>query len=88
MNERDQMQEESKYWFPAKRFGWGWGLPNSWQGWAVLVVFIGLVIGGIFLFNAGANPLPFIAYAAGLCVLLVVVCWLKGEPPRWRWGRD
>lgn len=20
-------------WFPAKKFGWGWGLPKVWQGW-------------------------------------------------------
>lgn len=27
-----------KYWFPAKRFGWGWGLPSAWQGWVVLLL--------------------------------------------------
>jgi len=21
------MQNERKYWFPAKRYGWGWGIP-------------------------------------------------------------
>jgi hypothetical protein len=34
------MEEEQKYWFPAKRYGWGWGLPITWQGWLTLVVFI------------------------------------------------
>jgi len=33
---------------------------------------------------------PFIF--AGLVILatlaLTAVCWLKGEPPRWRWGKD
>jgi hypothetical protein len=28
----------------------------------------------------------FIAYAAILCLGLVAVCWVKGEPPTWRWG--
>ena len=23
-----------------------------------------------------------------LTVLLVFICWLKGERPEWRWGRD
>jgi hypothetical protein len=27
-----------------------------------------------------------LAYVAVLCASLVGVCWLKGEPPRWRWG--
>jgi len=30
----------------------------------------------------------FLGYAALLTVALVAVCWLKGEPPRWRWGGD
>ena len=30
------MQRNDKYWFPAKRYGWGWGPPNNWQGWVVL----------------------------------------------------
>jgi hypothetical protein len=30
----------------------------------------------------------YLAYVAALCGLLVGVCWLKGEPPRWRWGND
>jgi len=29
------------------------------------------------------------AYLGGigvLSILLIEICWLKGEPPRWRWG--
>jgi hypothetical protein len=33
------MQTERKYWFPAKRYGWGWGIPCSWRGWLVLAAF-------------------------------------------------
>jgi len=25
-----------KIWFPAKRYGWGWGFPICWQVWVVL----------------------------------------------------
>ena len=28
----------------------------------------------------------FIAYVFVLTLLLIAVCWVKGEPPRWRWG--
>lgn len=35
---------DRKIWFPAKRYGWGWGLPVAWQGWVVLLLFaIGIV---------------------------------------------
>ena len=84
----NSMQTERKYWFPAKRFGWGWGIPRSWPGWLVLAVFVGLLSVGSFLFPPGTELGPYIAYVAVLCGLLIGVCWLKGEPPRWRWGND
>jgi len=72
-------------WFPAKRYGWGWGVPTVWQGWAVLVAFFVLlaIAAAIFL---PAQPGVFVACASLLSLLLVAVCWAKGEPPRWRWG--
>ena len=82
------MREPPRYWFPAKRFGWGWGPPVTWQGWAVLGLFFGLVLGGAFLILPTRGELVFVAYTVLLCVLLMLVCWWKGERPRWRWGRD
>jgi hypothetical protein len=80
------MPTEPKYWFPAKHYGWGWGIPGSWQGWLVLAAFVGLLVAGSFLFPPAKAIGPYLAYVAVLCALLVWVCWLKGEPPRWRWG--
>ena len=80
--------EQPKYWFPAKRYGWGWGVPASWQGWLVLLAFLALTIAGIFLVPPGAHPVWFAGYIALLTTALMIVCLLKGEPPRWRWGGD
>jgi hypothetical protein len=82
------MSAGPKYWFPAKRYGWGWGIPNSWQGWVVLAVFTGLLVLGSFVFPPRAHMSAYLGYVAVLCVLLIGVCWFKGEPPRWRWGGD
>jgi hypothetical protein len=30
-------EDHPRYWFPAKTYGWGWGLPSTWEGWLVLV---------------------------------------------------
>ncbi|HEU6456170.1 MAG TPA: hypothetical protein VN201_11940 [Roseateles sp.] len=77
--------KDAEYWFPAKRYGWGWGAPRTWQGWAVLASFAVLVaLGVVFLRPLGTTL--FIAYIVALGVVLTAVCWLKGEPPRWRWG--
>jgi len=75
-----------KYWFPAKRYGWGWALPNTWQGWAVFVPWVViLVVVGVF-FATGKLEL-FIGFTFAWAAVLLVVCLAKGEPPRWRWGK-
>jgi hypothetical protein len=82
------MQSQRRYWFPAKRYGWGWGIPGTWQGWLVLGAFAVLVIVGSSLFPPAREPGRYVVYVAVLCALLIGVCWLKGEPPRWRWGNN
>ncbi|HEX4195097.1 MAG TPA: hypothetical protein VHY80_18450 [Stellaceae bacterium] len=80
------MAQTPNYWFPAKRYGWGWGLPATWQGWVVLAIFLALVIAGVFIFPPQQSPVAFILYIVLLSALLTAVCWYQGEPPRWRWG--
>jgi hypothetical protein len=76
------------YWFPAKRYGWGWGLPVRWQGWATLLAYIALLSVAAVKFRPAVHPPVFALLVAVLTLALVAVCWLKGEPPRWRWGKD
>ena len=82
------MPAERTYWFPAKRYGWGWGLPTSWQGWLVIAGYVALLALGFALFPPASRTAAFCACVVALTVLLVAICWLKGEPPRWRWGDD
>jgi hypothetical protein len=80
--------QDKEYWFPAKRYGWGWGFPCRWQGWLVFAGFFAVVGGWVFLVST--NPGRFIPLTPVVllcaCGVLMVVCWWKGEPPRWRWG--
>ena len=80
------MSKPEQFWFPAKRYGWGWGLPITWQGWLVFIVFLALLIVGFFLFPPGRETFAFLVYTGVLIVVLLVICYAKGEPPRWRWG--
>lgn len=84
----DAMNSGSRYWFRAKRYGWGWGLPATWQGWLVLVGFFGLIAAGVVLFPPRTALGRYIIYVSVLSIALVAICWIKGEPPRWRWGGD
>jgi hypothetical protein len=81
-------EERMDYWFPAKRYGWGWGLPVAWQGWVVLGIFVVLLAAGALMLLPSHGPIAFVAYVIFLCVCLTAVCWTKGEAPRWRWGGD
>jgi len=80
------MSEPKQFWFPAKRYGWGWGLPITWQGWAVLVVLVLLLVAGVFWFPPAREKVSFMVYTVLLCAVFAVICYAKGEPPRWRWG--
>jgi hypothetical protein len=40
-------QYDRKVWFPAKTYGYGWGLPCCRQGWLVVLGYVTLAVGGI-----------------------------------------
>lgn len=76
----------SPFWFRAKRYGWGWGLPLRWQGWVVLALYAILFVLGFFIAPPDDRPVAFFIYVNIISLGLVGICWLKGEPTRWRWG--
>ena len=82
------MNSKRTYWFPTKRYGWGWGSPNSWHGWAVFAAYLSLLGVLYYLVPPQENVAFFSIGVAVLTALLVTICWLKGEPPRWRWGGE
>ena len=75
------------YWFPAKRYGWGWGFPSVWQGWVTLLLYLGAISLSGYVFPPADMITSFILSTLVISVLLLAVCWIKGEPPKWRWGK-
>jgi hypothetical protein len=69
------------YWFRRKRFGWGWGLPSSRQGWAFFIPWLAVLVFVSFHFMPG-RPFAFTMAVGALTAILVAVCAVKGEPPR------
>ncbi|MGZ8288098.1 MAG: hypothetical protein ACXW2U_18590 [Telluria sp.] len=76
------MEKEKNYWFPAKRpdLGWGWGPPITWQGWVVFITFVILLTVGSTLL-AWHNVIAGLAFIAIAPIVLILICWWKGEPP-------
>lgn len=82
------MSDRQDFWFPAKRYGWGWGFPVRWQGWLVMAAYFAAVLAGIYYFNPDRRPIAVAVCIVSATVVFIVVVAIKGEHPlRWRWGK-
>jgi hydrogenase/urease accessory protein HupE len=75
------MNREPRYWFAAKRYGWGWGLPLTWEGWVVYLGWIALFLGGLAVLGLRHQTLPHFLFVIVMIVVLFGLCYWKGEPP-------
>ncbi|HWA10028.1 MAG TPA: hypothetical protein VG838_11305 [Opitutaceae bacterium] len=75
-------------WFPLKTYGYGWGPPRRWQGWAVLAGYVAALAGGAFFLMTPGETAWYAGYIGAVSVMLIAICYWKGEAPRWRWGED
>jgi hypothetical protein len=74
-------------WFAPKRYGMGTGRPISWQGWALTIGFVILVIG--IAVRVKDRPLQMIAALVPIvAVYLVVSARTTRGGWRWRWGGE
>ena len=81
------------YWFKRKLYGWGW-VPVRWQGWVVVTVSVVLIVlDGVSLSATAEKGDPtqkqllwFFAQLIFVIVVLLIICYWKGEKPRWQWG--
>jgi hypothetical protein len=81
-----------KIWFKTKTYGWGW-TPVTWQGWLCVALYISFVV---WMFkdidqeshSASDTLINFFLPFVIATVILTAVCYKKGEPPRWRWGKN
>ncbi len=82
------MNDKPAFWFPVKRYGWGWGLPVRWQGWVVFVAYLVLLYAAIYYFTPRRDSIGLSVSILVLTAALVVIVAIKGERPlAWRWGR-
>jgi hypothetical protein len=75
------VRPDHKYWFRAKRNGWGWGPPVTWQGWVVSLVWFGTVIGGASRLLP-VHPISFAVFILIMGGILVLIGFVTGEPLR------
>jgi hypothetical protein len=78
--------QPKRYWFHAKKYGWGWGLPATREGWIVFVLWYLVVTAGAIALAVTAHWILFAVFMVAMSAGLIAICYAKGEPPRWRWG--
>jgi hypothetical protein len=74
-------------WFAPKRYGYGAGLPISWQGWVVVAVFLGICFAVGIAFKDRA--LVTVAIMAPVIATFLVIAGRTTKGGwRWRWGEE
>jgi hypothetical protein len=74
-------------WFAPKRYGYGTGMPVSWQGWTLTIGFIVVAVGLGLVFKH--RPLQLIAALAPFVIAFTIICARTTRGGwRWRWGKD
>ena len=79
-------EQEQKYWFRAKRYGWGLGYRLPGRA-GVFVAWFALFLPAIRYFIP-RRPAAFLVFTVVMSLLLIAICYKTGEPPRWRWGDE
>ena len=81
------MSDDGPQWFAPKRYGFGSGLPISWQGWAITLGFIAIALLTTLFFSR--RPLAMFAILIpATALLLVVTARTTRGGWRWRWGEE
>lgn len=78
---------DDDYWFAPKRYGYG-ATPNTWQGWAMLAVFVLLITAvGLLIPRLGWWGYGSIVTILTVSFIAITAAKTKGGI-RWRWGED
>jgi hypothetical protein len=74
-------------WFAPKRYGCGPEIPISWQGWAMTIGFVVLVLAICLVMKS--RPMQLAAALAPPVVIIVIIgCRTRRGGCRWRWGEE
>lgn len=82
-------KKQLKLWFRAKDYGWGW-TPVSWEGWLLIIFYVLYLVYFASIIPSNPTLSETIFYVLGRVVvptvILITVCYARGEKPEWRWG--
>ncbi|MCM2339307.1 MAG: GPI inositol-deacylase [Burkholderiales bacterium] len=74
-----------KIWFKRKLYGFGW-YPVTWEGWLTTLVWVLLFSFSMMTMNDHEWLKNFVVIILSV-IVLIYICYKKGEKPRWQWGK-
>ncbi|HUD28504.1 MAG TPA: hypothetical protein VMQ93_06500 [Novosphingobium sp.] len=80
---------EAGDWFAPKRYGYGAGLPVTWQGWMLVASYVAALAGIGLLDRAGhggARTAAFVLFLLVTALFAVIVARRTRGGWKWRWG--
>jgi hypothetical protein len=79
-----------KLWFKRRLYGWGWR-PATWEGWVVVAIYLAAIIACSLTVVKHSTKhdvsFTFLLPILILTALMFVICYKRGEKPRWQWGK-
>lgn len=81
--------EKDEYWFKRRRYGYGW-TPVTWQGWMSILIYGLIIVADVVFLVLGSrdNVGLFVLIVLLATTSLILISYVKGPSPRWRWGTD
>lgn len=81
----------NKPWFKKRTFGYGWGTPNTWQGWVVLISYLGYIYFEFQILDKNSHSAsdtirPYLIRVIIATIILFAICYKTSGKPEWRWG--
>ena len=78
-------------WFGKRRYGYGWGMPQTWQGWLTLIIWFILVLASTKMLPKDRDThinkaLPWFGVMFVLVTILGLICYKTSGKPEWHWG--
>jgi hypothetical protein len=83
------LDPDTSYWFRAKKYGYGAGLPLTWQGWVTLGLYLVGLAGIGFLDRQQVPAARIIAFALFVVMTGFVMALCRHHTKggwKWRWG--
>ncbi len=80
------LSQENGPWFRAKSYGYGSGLPITWQGWLFMAVHLAVIAGVALAVHNQPVAMTLLATAVALAPFPIYRARTEGGW-RWRWGK-